>query len=54
MGVCAICRHRALVGREALEQTAGIITAATNMPPALPVAPFEPLRDGNAPRDLSH
>jgi integrase/transposase len=33
------------VVREALEHTAGIITAATNLPPALPVAPFEPLRD---------
>jgi hypothetical protein len=33
------------VVREALEHTAGIIAAATNMPSALPVAPFEPLRD---------
>jgi transposase len=33
------------VVREALEHTAGIIVAATNMPRALPVAPFEPLRD---------
>jgi len=33
------------VVREALEHTAGIIIAATNTMPALPVAPFEPLRD---------
>ena len=33
------------VVREALEHTAGIIVAATTMPRALPVAPFEPLRD---------
>ncbi len=34
------------VVREALEHTAGIIVAATNTARALPVAPFEPLRDG--------
>jgi integrase/transposase len=34
------------VVREALEHTAGIIVAATSMPRALPLAPFEPLRDG--------
>jgi integrase/transposase len=33
------------VVREALEHTAGIIVAATSTPRALPVAPFEPLRD---------
>jgi len=33
------------VVREALEHTAGIIIAATATAPALPVAPFEPLRD---------
>ena len=33
------------VVREALEHTAGIIIAATNTTRALPVAPFEPLRD---------
>ena len=33
------------VVREALEHTAGLIVAATNTPRALPVAPFEPLRD---------
>ena len=33
------------VVREALEYTAGIIVAATTTAPALPVAPFEPLRD---------
>ena len=33
------------VVREALEHTAGIIVAATSTPHALPVAPFEPLRD---------
>ena len=33
------------VVREALEHTAGIIAAATNTTRALPVAPFEPLRD---------
>jgi hypothetical protein len=33
------------VVREALEHTAGIIVAATNTPRALPLAPFEPLRD---------
>ena len=33
------------VVREALEHTAGIIVAATTTAPALPVAPFEPLRD---------
>ena len=33
------------VVREALEHTAGLIVAATNTARALPVAPFEPLRD---------
>ncbi|MBP6704346.1 MAG: transposase [Vicinamibacteria bacterium] len=32
------------VVREAPEHTAGIIVAATTMPRALPLAPFEPLR----------